>query len=87
MFDEDGEGELVEDKAIDYVKENQEINYEISFNQNLTINTQGYNSITQDLGREVDEILRAIENVDAKESWLIWRKKSLLPRMKMKRQC
>ena len=70
MFDEDGEGELVEDKAIDYVKENQEINYEISFNQNLTINTQGYNSITQDLGREVDEILRAIENVDATEGKL-----------------
>ena len=70
VFDEDGEGELVEDKAIDYVKENQEINYEISFNQNLTINTQGYNSITQDLGREVDEILRAIENVDATEGKL-----------------
>lgn len=61
------ENELMEDDAVVYVKEDQAINYEVSFNQVLSINTQGSDSITHDIGREIDEILAAIENVNLTE--------------------
>ncbi|MFU0828745.1 MAG: Flagellin [Lachnoclostridium sp.] len=55
-------------KEITYVKENQEIQYEINFNQKLTINTQGSDAITHSIGREIDEIIAAVEDVQATEA-------------------
>lgn len=63
----DEEGEPLDDEAITYEKEDQAIEYEVSFNQKLTVNSQGSDAIRHALGREVDEILEAIENVNLTE--------------------
>ncbi len=66
----DADGNLVEDEEqiIKYVKEDQDIEYEVSFNQRLQINTQAKDAITQDLGRELDGILLSIEEVNLVEN-------------------
>ncbi|MDE7298269.1 MAG: flagellar hook-associated protein 3 [Lachnospiraceae bacterium] len=51
-----------------YTKENQEIAYEVNFNQRLTINTQGSDAIRHDIGRTIDEVLNAVNDVIAVES-------------------
>lgn len=48
-----------------YTKERQEISYEINFNQKLTINTQGSDAIRHDIGRTIDEVLNAVNDVTA----------------------
>lgn len=66
----DADGNLTEDesKIINYKKEDQDIEYEVSFNQRLQINTQAKDALTQDLGRELDGILTSIEDVNLVES-------------------
>lgn len=57
------EGELDEETAVNFTKEDQKITYEINFNQKLQINTQGSDAISHNIGRMADEILTAIDEV------------------------
>ena len=45
---------------IEYVNRNQEINYEINFNQTITINTQGKDVFTPDMTRDIDDIIDVV---------------------------
>lgn len=47
-------------KWITYTNRDQDINYEVNFNQTLTINIQGKNVYTQDMTRDMDDIIRAV---------------------------
>lgn len=51
-----------------YKKQDQDIQYEINFNQKLTVNTQGSDALQQDIGRDIDEILQAVQDVKATEA-------------------
>ncbi len=64
----DDAGDPDDTTAVSYKKENQEIEYEVNFNQKLVINTQGSDSITHDIGRFVDDIVAASDAVSAVES-------------------
>lgn len=46
---------------ITYVKENQEINYMIAFNQTLTVNTQASDVFDSSMGRDIDELTDAVQ--------------------------
>lgn len=48
----------------------QDINYEISFSQNLKVNTLACDSITHEIGRQIDEILSQVKKVSAVETKL-----------------
>ncbi len=48
-------------------KEGQEIQYEVNFNQKLTINTQGDEAFTHDIGRAIDDIINAVSDVQETE--------------------
>lgn len=48
---------------VTYTKEDQQIQYEINFNQKLTVNTQGSDSITHDMGRTIDDIINSVTAV------------------------
>lgn len=63
-LDEDGNPVEDEEKIINYKKEDQDIEYEVGFNQRLQVNTQAKDAITHDLGRELDGILSSIEDVN-----------------------
>ena len=52
---------------ITYTKSDQQIQYEINFNQKLTINTQGSDALQHGIGRDIDEILEAVQDVAATE--------------------
>lgn len=52
-----------EDNAVTYTSKNQEINYEVNFNQVLKINTQGKDVFTQDMTRDLDEMINAVNKV------------------------
>ena len=45
----------------------QEIQYEINYNQKLTVNTEAAEAITHKIGRDIDEILNAVNDVIATE--------------------
>lgn len=51
-----------------YKKQDQDIQYEINFNQKLTVNTQGSDALQQDIGRDIDEIMQAVQDVIATEA-------------------
>lgn len=59
---------LIEDgedaEAIVFEKQDQNITYEINFNQRMTINTQGSDAITHTMGRVIDEIIDAVDSVN-----------------------
>ncbi len=48
-----------------YKKEDQEIKYEVNFNQTLAINVQGSDAFRHSLGRSIDDIVKAISDVNA----------------------
>jgi flagellar hook-associated protein 3 FlgL len=48
------------DNWITYTNRNQEIMYEINFNQTIKINTQGKDVFTQDMTRDLDDIIDAV---------------------------
>lgn len=53
-----------EDKEpVVYTRENQQISYEVNFKQRLTINTQGADAIQHDIGRTIDEMVNAVNEV------------------------
>ena len=54
-------------EPITYTKEDQPIQYEVNFNQKLTINTQGSDAFTTGIGRMIDEIINAVNDVKAVE--------------------
>lgn len=57
--------------TITYTKaESQPIQYEINYNQKLTVNTEASNSITHEMGRVIDNILEAVNAVTSTESKL-----------------
>ncbi len=51
----------------EYTKQDQDIQYEINFGQKLTVNTQGSDALQHDIGRDIDEILAAVQDVKATE--------------------
>lgn len=48
-------------------KVGQEIQYEVNFNQKLTINTEGNAAFTHDIGRAIDDIINAVSDVQETE--------------------
>ncbi len=52
---------------VTYVQADQQIQYEINFNQSLTVNTQGKNAFDYNIGRDIDEIIQAVSDVEATE--------------------
>ena len=52
-----------EEQRIEYDIEDQQIRYEINFNQKLTINVQGRDAFTHAFGRSLDDIANAVEAV------------------------
>lgn len=54
-------------KVTNYTSENQEIKYMVNYNQTLTVNVQGKDCFTHDVGRDFDEILASIDDVTAAE--------------------
>ena len=52
-------------KAVTYTVEDQEIKYEVNFNQTLAINVQGKDAFRHSLGRSIDDIVKAISDVNA----------------------
>lgn len=54
-----------DEKAITYTIEDQQIAYEVNFNQRLAINVQGRDAFRHSLGRSIDDIVKAIEDADA----------------------
>lgn len=54
-------------EPVTYTKEDQPIQYEVNFNQKLTINTQGSEAFTTGICRMIDEIINAVNDVKAVE--------------------
>ncbi len=54
-------------EPVTYTKQDQQIQYEVNFNQKLTINTQGSEAFTTGITRMIDEIVNAINDVKAVE--------------------
>ncbi len=52
-----------EQDPISFIKEIQEIQYEINYNQKLTINSEGSDSIRHIVGRGIDDILNSVNEV------------------------
>lgn len=52
-----------DEDPIVYAKQNQEIQYEVNFNQKLVINTQGSDAVKHALGRTIDEMINAVNAV------------------------
>ena len=55
-------------EPVTYTKEDQPIEYEVNFNQKLTINTQGSEAFTTGICRMIDEIINAVNDVKAVEA-------------------
>lgn len=52
-----------ESKSIHYEVQDQPISFEVTFNQKLTINVQGRDAFAHALGRTVDDIIKAVSDV------------------------
>ncbi len=57
-----------EKDPVQYEKNDQPIQYEVNFNQKLTINTEGSNAFTTGICRMIDEIVDAVKEVSAVET-------------------
>jgi flagellar hook-associated protein 3 FlgL len=75
-FDCDVTNTVTSDTA-SYKKVDQQIQYEINFNQKLTINTQGSDAIKHGIGRDIDEIQNAVQDVTTTENKIAEVKKLL----------
>lgn len=56
-----------EQAPITYTKTKQQIQYEVNYNQKLTINTEGSDAISHEIGRRIDDILNAVNEVTETE--------------------
>lgn len=54
-------------EVLNFEKQDQQIQYEVNFNQKLTINTQGDEAFTHDIGRAIDDIINAVNDVKETE--------------------
>jgi len=61
-------GQLLAGTEVDFEKKDQQIEYEINFNQMITVNTQACNSITHEAARMIDDLNKAIDEVAAVEA-------------------
>ncbi len=52
-----------EQDPVIYTKAPQKIQYEVNYNQKLTINTEGSDAITHGIGRRIDDILNSVNEV------------------------
>lgn len=66
-----------EQPPINYIKEKQEIKYEVNYNQRLTINTEGSDAISHKIGRDMDDILKSVDDVLQTEGKIVEIKKRL----------
>jgi flagellar hook-associated protein 3 FlgL len=55
---------------VTYTKSEQQIQYEVNYNQKLTINTEGSDAITHQIGRCIDDILNSVNDVVQTENKL-----------------
>ncbi len=62
--------ELATGREVTYTKKDQDIRYEVNFNQKLVINTQGCDAFTTRIDRTITEILDAVQAVDDIENQL-----------------
>jgi flagellar hook-associated protein 3 FlgL len=53
--------------AVEYKKESQQIEYEINYNQKIKVNTEGTDAISHQIGRHINDILNAVNEVTATE--------------------
>lgn len=53
-----------EARAIHYTKADQQIKYEVNFNQKLTINVQGRDAFSHAIGRTIEDVVTAVNAVD-----------------------
>lgn len=69
ILNDDGEYEDNEDGETIYytLEEKQEIKYDIGYSQKIIINTMGYETITHDIGRSMQEVVDAINDVKQTE--------------------
>lgn len=58
---------LVTNETVTFKKEKQEIQYEVNYNQKLTVNTEGSEAISHKVGREIEDIINAVNDVTATE--------------------
>ncbi|MDF2541055.1 MAG: hypothetical protein K0S47_773 [Herbinix sp.] len=63
--------------TINYEKEKQEIQYEINYNQKLTINTEGKDAFSHQIGRNIEDILARVVEVRETEDKIAEIKKRL----------
>ncbi len=52
-----------EQGPITYTKAIQSIQYEVNYNQKITVNTQGSDAISHGIGRRIDDIINAVDEV------------------------
>lgn len=64
-------------EVLEFEKQDQKIQYEVNFNQKLTVNTQGNEAFTHDIGRAIDDIINAVNDVRATENKMAEVKKML----------
>lgn len=55
-------------EVLNFEKQDQQIRYEVNFNQKLTINTQGDAAFSHDIGRALDDIINAVNDVRETET-------------------
>lgn len=54
--------------TITYTKTAQSIEYEVNYNQKLKVNTEGSDAISHRIGRKIDDIISAVDDVTATEN-------------------
>lgn len=64
-------------EVYNYTKSDQQIQYEINFNQKLIVNTQGSDALVHGIARDIDEIISAVQDVMATEEKIAEVKKML----------
>jgi flagellar hook-associated protein 3 FlgL len=57
-----------EQDEITFKKEAQKIQYEVNFNQKLTINTEGSDAFSHQIGRSISDIMNAVDEVISVEN-------------------
>jgi len=62
------DSEKPEQAPINYTKTKQQIQYEVNYNQKITVNTEGSDAISHQIGRRIDDILNAVDAVLQTES-------------------
>ena len=55
-------------EVLHFEKQDQQLQYEVNFNQKLTVNTQGNEAFTHDIGRALDDIINAVNDVRETEN-------------------